>query len=180
MDKPSSGWKASVMVLVVTALLGGASWYFFSPDIQTTKQETASALAKEAAPAEKVEDRGMPLASPFGAAQVQAQTETPSVTGRWIGQLDMGSNASPAQVSFNLQATGGLLTGTATFPIGEGSIENGKITGSQLSFSTRHRLPSSSQILLTQFTGDIAQGAIALRMQTEGGENRLTIHQVSR
>jgi hypothetical protein len=180
MDKQSSGWKASVMVLVVTtALLGGASWYFSSPDSQTTEQETTSAFSKEAEPVERQEDRGMPMASPFGAAPVQ-QAETSGITGRWIGHLDMGGNTSPAQVSLNLQVTGTQLSGTATFPIGEGSIENGKITGNQLSFSTRHRLPSSSQILLTQFTGDITNGTIALRMQTEGGESQLTVYRVPR
>lgn len=169
------------MVLgIAIALGGGASWYFFSPDVQTGGQENTPALAREAAPVETTQSRGMPMASPFGNAQVQQQAETSGVSGRWIGHLDMGGNAGPTQVNFNLQATGAQLSGTATFPIGEGSIENGKITGNQLSFSTRHRVPASSQILITQFAGDLRDGAMTLRMQTEGGESQFTIHRVSR
>ncbi|UUZ73901.1 hypothetical protein LP415_13605 [Polaromonas sp. P1(28)-8] len=117
------------------------------------------------------------LASPFGLPG--QKTETAGVTGRWIGGLDVGGG-NRVQVSFNLRETDGQLSGTATFPVGEGSIEDGKIAGNQLSFSTRHRLPSTGQILVTRFAGDISDGTIALRMQTEGSESRLSINQVSR
>ena len=171
------GWKPYAALLVALTILGGSSWYVTRQNAGNTSHEVPSVVSMGQAPADMGEERAAMLASPFG---LQAQkTETTGVTGRWIGGLDMGGE-NRVQVSFNLRATEGQLSGTATFPVGEGSIEDGKITGNQLSFSTRHRLQSTGQILVTRFAGEISEGAIALRMQTEGGESRLTINQVSR
>ncbi|MDP3798074.1 MAG: hypothetical protein Q8R06_13145 [Polaromonas sp.] len=170
--------KTSAILLVALTVLSGSSWYLARPNVRSTNDEFSSVVPpKEPARADMVGERGAMLASPFG---LQEQTAGPAgVTGRWIGGLDIGGG-NRAQVSFNLRATDGQLTGTATFPVGEGSIEDGKITGNQLSFSTRHRLQSTGQILVTKFAGEMSEGTIALRMQTEGGESRLTINQVSR
>jgi len=70
------------------------------------------------------------------------------VTGRWVGAIDMGAS-NRLQFSFNFREAGGQLSGTASFPIGEGSIEDGTVVGNQLSFTTRHRMPSTGQMVLT-------------------------------
>ncbi len=172
-----SGWKPFAVLLVALTVLGGSSWYAARWNVGSTSHEASAVVSKGQAPADTRGERAAVLASPFG-LQTQ-KTEAAGVTGRWIGGLDTGGG-NRVQVSFNLQATDEQLTGTATFPIGEGSIEDGKIRGSQLSFSTRHRLPSTGQMLVTRFAGEISDGTIALQMQTEGGESRLTINQVSR
>jgi len=172
-----SGWKPFAALLVALTLIGGSSWYATRQNVVSTSHDGPAAVSNGQGPADMGGEKSAMLASPFG---LQGQkTETTGVTGRWIGGLDVGGG-NRVQVSFNLRETGGQLSGTATFPVGEGSIEDGKITGNQLSFSTRHRLQSTGQILVTRFAGEMSEGTIALRMQTEGGESRLTINQVSR
>jgi hypothetical protein len=83
------------------------------------------------------------------------------ITGRWVGVIDLGAS-NRLQFSFNLREAGGQLSGTATFPIGEGSIEDGKVVGNQLSFTTRHQLPSTGQVLLTRFVGELTDDALNL------------------
>lgn len=172
-----SGWKPFAALLVALTIVSGSSWYVTRQNVGSTSHEVPAVVSNGQAPADMGGEKSAMLASPFG---LQAQkTETAGVTGRWIGGLDIGGG-NRVQVSFNLRATDGQLTGTATFPVGEGSIEDGKITGNQLSFSTRHRLQSTGQTLVTRFAGEMSDGTIALRMQTEGGESRLSINQVSR
>lgn len=172
-----SGWKSFAALLVGLSIIGGSSWYATRQNVGSTSHEVPAVVSTGQAPADMGGEKSAMLASPFG---LQGQkTEAAGVTGRWIGGLDVGGE-NRVQVSFNLRETDGQLSGTATFPVGEGSIEDGKITGNQLSFSTRHRLQSTGQILVTRFAGEMFEGTIALRMQTEGGESRLTINQVSR
>lgn len=172
-----SGWKPFAVLLVALTIIGGSSWYATRQNVGSTSHEVPAVVSNGQAPAGMGGEKSAMLASPFGLQGQKA--EAAGVTGRWIGGLDVGGG-NRVQVSFNLRETDGQLSGTATFPVGEGSIEDGKVTGNQLSFSTRHRLQSTGQILVTRFAGEMSEGAIALRMQTEGGESRLTINQVSR
>lgn len=172
-----SGWKPFAALLVALTIIGGSSWYVTRQNTGSTSHEVPAVVSNGQAPADMGGEKSAMLASPFGLHG--QKTETAGVTGRWIGGLDVGGG-NRVQVSFNLRATDGQLTGTATFPVGEGSIEDGKIMGNQLSFSTRHRLQSTGQILVTRFAGEMSDGTIALRMHTEGGESRFTINQVSR
>ena len=98
-----------------------------------------------------------------------------SLSGRWAGVIDMGTG-NRLQFSFNFREADGQLSGTAIFPIGAGGIEDGKVVGNQLWFTTRHHLPSSGQPLLTTFSGELSdEGVLHLTMLAEGSESRLTL-----
>lgn len=173
-----TGLQASAMLVLVLLFFGGVVWYGIRQDAQSIPEPHVATPVGPHALQANASARAEPvMASPF--SPPAKDYVLAGVTGRWQGAIDMGGS-NRVQVSFNLRATDGQLSGTATFPVGEGSIEDGKITGKQLSFSARHRLQSTGQILVTRFAGEMSEGTIALRMQTEGGESRLTINQVSR
>lgn len=110
--------------------------------------------------------------SPFA---IGANAALPSgVTGIWVGSLDMGTGKH-LQFSFNLRESGGALSGTAKFPIGEANIEDGKVVGTRLSFTTRHRLPASGQSLLTEFKGELSEGVLLLTLWSEGAQSHLKL-----
>ena len=194
-------WKASALLLLVGLLLGGLIWDWNQPSGPSAPTQAASdaTVVGDKASMDKtsMERGGMDktdqaslknpdkaadkadkapvvavFASPF-TASATANTAA-GITGRWGGEIDLGGKK--ALFNFNLREAEGLLAGTATFPVGEGSIEDGKIANNKLSFATRHRLPANGQILVTKFSGTVGDGTISLSMFSEGGESKLTLN----
>ena len=56
------------------------------------------------------------------------------LNGKWVGVINTPDGTS-LDVSYNFKVDGAKLTGTALSPAGEVSIDNGKITDDQFSFS---------------------------------------------
>lgn len=189
-------WKASAMLLLVGLLLGGLIWDWNQPDKQSAPTQAASDATVVGDKAwmgktgmDKTEQASLDrpdmaanntdkapamavFASPF-TASATANTAA-GITGRWGGEIDLGGKK--ALFNFNLREVEGQLAGTATFPVGEGSIEDGKIANNQLSFATRHRLPSNGQTVVTKFSGTVGDGTIVLTMLSEGGQSKLTLN----
>ena len=167
-----SRWKSMALrVLVPLALLAAAgAWYGLDdggPDPGTPAPAPSvwgTADAARSGPAQE---------SPFDNS---ARGILPGdVTGRWVGSIETGAGKQ-LQFSFELRASEGALSGTARFPIGEARIEDGKVVGGLLSFTTRHPLPASHQVLTAQFVGELAEGVLRLSMLSEGVESHLTLN----
>ena len=191
-------WKASAMLLLVGLLLGGLIWNWNQPDKQSAPTQAASdatvvgdKASMGKAGMDKTEQASLErpgmaannadkapamavFASPFTASASATANTAAGITGRWGGEIDLGGKK--ALFNFNLREAEGQLAGTATFPVGEGSIEDGKIAYNQLSFATRHRLPSNGQVLVTKFSGTVGDGTIVLTMLSEGGQSKLTLN----
>lgn len=168
-----SWWIGVAILLGVVMSFAGSAWFYARQDMQSTENQKPSDVseAKDTVKADGV------YAMPFAAAR--QDNEVAGANGRWAGAVDMGTGRK-VQFSFNFQqAADGRLTGSATFPVGEGNIQDGKVDGNQLSFSTLHRLPSTGQTLVTKFVGNMSNGVIALDMQSEGGISKLTINRIS-
>ena len=166
-----------LMLLLVLLVIGGSAWYGSKQDAGRLPLPRQAEAVKPTRSVEQATKAQPALASPFAfAAKGPIRS---SYTGRWVGSLDIGGTKG-VHFSLNLLEADGQLTGTATFPIGEGVIESGKIVADQLSFVTRHRLPSNGQVLLTQFSGTLADGGLKLTMLSEGGKSYLTLNPVSR
>lgn len=118
---------------------------------------------------------GAPTPS-FGVAGVAAEPGDPS--GRWVGAMDLGGG-SQAQFRFDLKSANGLLTGTASLPISEASIVNGRIRDRHLSFDIEHRLPSTGQVVLTRFSGEVHGDTITLDIHSEGAMSRLLVQRAT-
>ncbi len=164
-----SQWKMPAILLLALLIGSGACWYGFSEDAQSPPRQAG---AEQVWGTRDGAATGLAGESPY--ASERKGYVVAVITGNWVGALDMGAG-NRVQFSFNLSETGGQLSGTATFPIGAGSIEDGKVVGNQLWFSTRHQLPSTGQILLTKFSGELTDDALNLTMLSEGTESKLTL-----
>lgn len=162
---------------------GASAWYGMQsngPMLRTNPRDSVAvpaATAEKVMKIEKADKAELAAVSPFSLSRIEPLLS--KITGRWVGTVDLGGG-NRLNFSFDLREKEGQISGTATFPIGEGNIENGKIFANKLSFATRHRLPSSGQILLTQFSGTLADGGLRLTMVSEGGNSYLTLNPVSR
>jgi hypothetical protein len=112
----------------------------------------------------------------FGAISPVAAPGDPN--GRWVGSMDVGGGAR-AGFRFELHAAGGVLTGTASVPIGDAGIVNGKVSGNHISFDTRHRIASTGQSVLTSFSGEIDGDTIALDLNSEGAVSHLLVQRAT-
>ena len=168
--------KASAILFLIGIFIGASVWYGSESELMNTSLQQTGSTRDVTTIAPAAETAGF-FASPFkSSASSPAIT---SITGRWGGEIDIGSG-NKALFNFNIREAEGLLAGTATFPIGEGSIENGIITNNQLTFATRHRLPSSGQAVVTKFSGTVGDNIIVLSMLSEGGESKLTLNPMPR
>ena len=120
--------------------------------------------------------QGAALAPSFGVATAAPEPGDPS--GRWVGSMDLGGGRQ-ALFRFDLKSTKGLLTGTASVPIGEAGIVNGRISNKHLSFDTQHRLPSTGKVILTRFSGDVDADTITLDINSEGAISRLLVQRAT-
>ena len=169
-------------------LIGASAWYGISSDSPGDATNTQRYATFPAAQDEPARNAGKTsqvdpakanpaLASPF---EVTARDPASSkITGRWVGVVDVG-DGNRLQFSFNFREKDGQLSGTATFPIGEGKIEDGKINADRLSFATRHSAPLTGNPLVTRFTGTLSDRGLKLIMLSEGGESHLKLDPVSR
>ena len=73
------------------------------------------------------------LAPSFGVVTAASEPGDPS--GRWVGVMDLGGK-SQAVFRFDLRAANGLLSGTASVPIGEAGIVNGRVRDKHVTFET--------------------------------------------
>lgn len=86
------------------------------------------------------------------------------VSGTWSGE--MPARGETAKVTFTFKADGDKLTGTMTGPQGEVTLQEGKISGNQISFSTTG---GNAKIL---FQGAVSGNEIKMTRTREGGQAR--------
>jgi hypothetical protein len=89
------------------------------------------------------------------------------LTGKWVAQVP-GRNGETREVTFNLKADGGNLTGSTTTPRGEMPIEEGKIDGDQISFSQTMSF-GGNQVKLV-YHGTVSGDEIKFTRTREGAE----------
>jgi len=97
--------------------------------------------------------------------------------GVWAGTMMVG--ASPVQFRFEFAVSGDRVVGKATFPLGEGRIEDGRIDTNRVAFTTRHQT-TAGQPLISRFAGALANDeTLELTMETEGVAGNLVAARVS-
>lgn len=184
----NSIWKAWASWSLLLLFIGGLTWYgiFSNPPGDETKPQSYAifpAMHDDAAgKVEKANKADLAKANPALASPFEGTARDPAlsrITGRWVGVIDLGGS-NRLQFSFNLREQNGQLSGTATFPIGEGSIVDGKINADQVSFTARHIAPSTGNPVLTRFSGTVSDRGLKLTMLSEGGESYLKLDPVSR
>lgn len=163
-------WRNAAGIVALSAGTMGLTVWLSSPG-----KLPDEALAVSTAMQQETDDT--PSGSPsFGALAPSAAHA--GVSGRWVGWMDVGGG-EPVAFRFTLQEADGVVTGSATFPIGESAIEGGSIQGGQMSFVTRHRLASNGQLIATTISGALGDNSMELSMTSEGAVSRLLVNRAS-
>ena len=100
----------------------------------------------------------------FAIAAITVMALAADVSGKWSGQVP--SRGEAAAATFTFKVDGDKLTGTMTSPQGEVSLQEGKVSGDQISFSTTG---GNAKIL---FQGTVAGNEMKMTRTREGGQAR--------
>jgi hypothetical protein len=97
-------------------------------------------------------------------AAIAVTASAADISGKWSGQVPSRGEAIAA--TFIFKVDGDKLTGTMTSPQGEVALEEGKVSGDQISFSTTG---GNAKIL---FQGTVAGNEMKMTRTREGGQAR--------
>ena|ERR1051325_5453375 len=86
------------------------------------------------------------------------------VTGKWTGQVP--TRGETVAATFMFKVDGDKLTGTMTGPQGEVALEEGKVSGNQVSFATAG---GNAKVM---FQGTVEGDEIKMTRTREGGQAR--------
>jgi hypothetical protein len=87
------------------------------------------------------------------------------VTGKWTGDMP-GRGGDTTPTTFNFKADGDKLTGSMTGPQGDIAIQDGKVAGDQISFTTTLEFGGNSVKLV--YKGAVAGDTIKMTREREG------------
>jgi hypothetical protein len=88
------------------------------------------------------------------------------ISGKWTGDVP-GRGGDATATTFNFKVDGEKLAGTMTGPQGEVPLQEGKVAGNQISFSTTLDFGGNSVKLL--YKGTVAGDQIKMTREREGG-----------
>ena len=88
-------------------------------------------------------------------------------SGKWTWEME-GRDGQKRSQTMVLKAEGDKLTGAINSQRGERPIENGKVSGDDISFTMTMQMGGESRKLL--YTGKVAGDELKLTMKSEGGE----------
>ena len=87
------------------------------------------------------------------------------ISGKWTGDMP-GRGGQTASTTFTFKADGEKLTGTMTGPQGEVPLQEGKVAGDQISFSTTQDFGGNSVKIL--YKGTLSGDQIKMTREREG------------
>jgi hypothetical protein len=87
------------------------------------------------------------------------------VTGKYVAEVQ-GRNGTQQQ-TFDLKAVGATLTGTVSSPRGDQKIEDGKVDGDTISFTTTMKMGDNEMKIA--YTGKVAANSIEFSREMTGG-----------
>src|SRR4249919_3719083 len=100
---------------------------------------------------------------------ITAGAQAADLAGKWSGDVPgRGGDTTPA--TFTFKVDGEKLTGSMTGPQGELPLQEGKVSGSQLSFSTTIDAGGNSIKIL--YKGTLGGDQLKMTRQREGGSGQ--------
>lgn len=91
------------------------------------------------------------------------------INGKWTAQMP-GRGGDPQEATMTFQVQGDKVTGSVATPRGERPIEDGKISGDDLSFRQTMEFGGNKVTIL--YKGKVAGDEIKFTRQREGGEGQ--------
>src|SRR5262245_18897875 len=90
------------------------------------------------------------------------------ISGKWSGDMPTRNESTPA--TFTFKVDGDKLTGTLKTSQGEMKLDDGKVSGNDLSFSTTMDAGGNNMKIL--FKGSVSGDSLKMTRQREGGTAR--------
>lgn len=91
------------------------------------------------------------------------------VSGTWTAQVP-GRGGETREQTFNFKVEGDKLTGTVAGPRGELAIEDGKVSGDEISF--KQTVEFNNNKFTFKYKGKVSGNEIKFTREREGGEGR--------
>jgi hypothetical protein len=104
-----------------------------------------------------------------GLAVLTALAFAADISGKWTGDMP-GRGGDTTPTTFNFKADGDKLTGTMTGPQGDVPLQEGKLNGNQVSFSTTLDFGGNSVKIL--YKGTVNGDQIKMTREREGGNGQ--------
>jgi hypothetical protein len=99
-------------------------------------------------------------------AVLVAGTLAADISGKWTGDMP-GRGGDTTPTTFTFKVDGDKLTGSMTGPQGDVPLEEGKVAGNQVSFSTTLDFGGNSVKIL--YKGTVSADQIKMTREREGG-----------
>jgi len=89
------------------------------------------------------------------------------VAGKWVGEMPT-RNGQTRETTFDLKAAGDKLTGTMSGPQGDIAIQDGKISGNDISFKVS--FDAGGNTIVIMFNGVVSADQIKFTRKREGAD----------
>ncbi|HEU0123155.1 MAG TPA: hypothetical protein VFQ91_21675 [Bryobacteraceae bacterium] len=93
------------------------------------------------------------------------------ITGKWTGKVETPNGSRDVNMTF--KADGSTLTGTVSGRNGDSPIENGKISGDDISFTVTRKFNDNE--IKMNYTGKVSGDSIQLKYQMRDNDVTLTL-----
>jgi hypothetical protein len=135
---PKAWWLVGSIILVAVSTVAFLFYRSNPPAAESLPVAERAATAERPATAESSPATGVSPSTPDApSTEPPAPVPVPDIDGEWVAEMQ--SPGRPAyRIRLTLSRIGDAVTGTVRYPTGEGSIQEGRITGRTLTFFTSH------------------------------------------
>ncbi|MFN0105562.1 MAG: hypothetical protein ACKV2U_26180 [Bryobacteraceae bacterium] len=107
----------------------------------------------------------------IGALALGAIMFASDISGKWTGKVETPNGTR--DVNMTLKADGATLTGTVSGRNSDSPIENGKISGDDISFTVTRKMNDTE--IKTNYTGKVSGESIKLKYKMRDNDVELTL-----
>lgn len=107
----------------------------------------------------------------LGGLALAATLFAADISGNWTGKMEIPNGSRDVNMTFKV--AGGTLTGTVSGRNSDSPIENGKISGDDVSFTVTRKF--NDMEIKTNYTGKISGDSIQLKFKMRDNDVEMTI-----
>jgi hypothetical protein len=111
------------------------------------------------------------ILSTLGAFALAATMYAADITGKWTGKMETPNGSRDVNMTFKVD--GAALTGSVSGRNGDTPIENGKVSGDDISFTVTRKFNDNE--FKTNYKGKVSGDSIKLKFQMRDNDMELTL-----
>jgi len=111
------------------------------------------------------------ILSLLGALALAATMYAADITGKWTGKIETPNGSRDVNMTFKVD--GAALTGSVSGRNGDTPIENGKVSGDDISFTVTRKFNDNE--IKTNYKGKVSGDSIKLKYQMRDNDVELTL-----